>query len=302
MSDAGTPHPLRELAAQVQWPDQAAGDALRRRAQPGWGRLADHGEWLAAAQGMDPPTVPRRIRLIRVADAGSLPEPLPGDAIAGVLDVPLDAPAGHGSTTDVAAHVDAGAALADAEVDSGTDLVVITWADDGAVPMAVIAALTNTEPVKTLPRGVVLAPDEWIRRAAAVRDLRRVAVAARDEPDELVAAIAAIAAAEPASAPARLAGVTGVLLRCAARRTPVLLDGLGALAAATLGHHAQAAAGAWWRAADTCAHPAHELALSRLGHRPVLDLGSAGEDGSAGVVAVAALRWAVHVARGDAAG
>lgn len=282
MSDAGAPHPLRDLAASVHWPDQAAGDALRRRAQSGWGRLADHAEWIAAAQGADPPTPARRVRLIRVADAGALPEPLPDDAVAGVHDVSLDT-------------VDAGAAAADAEVDSGTDLLVVSWPDDGPVPMAVIAALTNTEPVKAMPRGVALEPQEWMRRAAAVRDLRRVAVAVRDEPDQL---ITALADADPTAVPGRLAGVTGLLLRCAARRTPVVLDGLGALAAATLGHHAQAAAGAWWRAADTSAHPAQELALSRLGHRPVLDMGTTALDGSAGVVAVAALRWAVAVARG----
>lgn len=289
------PNPFTDLAAHVQWPDQGAADALRRRADVRWGRLADHAEWIAAVQGFDPPRGFRRVRMIRVGTsaAESPSDDVSTDStgsagIAGVVDVAFD-------DGDITAAIDAGAALADHEVDSGTDLVLVCWPEDGAVPMAVIAALTNTEPVKAMPRGAVLSPDEWMTRAMAVRDLRRVAVARSDEPLDLVAALAE---ADGTRAVVHLAAVTGLLLRCAGRRTPVVLDGLGALAAAVLGHQAHAGAGAWWRAADTSPHPAAELALSRLGHRPVLDMATAIADGSAGVVAVAALRWAVSAAAG----
>jgi nicotinate-nucleotide--dimethylbenzimidazole phosphoribosyltransferase len=282
-------NPFTDLAAHVQWPDQAAADALRRRAPLSWGQLTDHAEWIAAAQGADPPHAFRRVRLIRVGPSAA--QPLPDDGLAGVADFD------DGDSPDVAAAIDAGAALADREADSGTDLVLACWADDGPVPMAAIAALTNTEPVKAMPRGAVLTPDDWMTRAAAVRDLRRLAVARRDEPVDLVTALAE---ADGTPAATRLAAVTGLLLRCAARRTPVVLDGLGALAAAVLGHQVHAGAGAWWRAADTSPHPAADLALSRLGHRPVLDMATATGDGSAGVVAVAALRWAVFAAAAPA--
>lgn len=281
--------PFTELAGAVQWPDQAAADALRRRGQPGWGRLVEQAEWIAAAQGADPPTPFRRVRLVRVGTTrGPDVGPAHDELLAGEVEVSFDHP-------DVIAAADAGASLADGEVDGGTDLVIAQWADEGAVPIAVIAALTNTEPVKAMPRGAVLTPEDWMAQAVAVRDLRRIASARRDDPLHL---LDALASGGGASAAVQLAGVTGLLLRCAARRTPVLVDGLGGIAAAVLGHHVHAGAGAWWRAADSSPHPAHELALSRLGHRPVLDLQTALPDGSAGVVALAVLRWAVTAASG----
>jgi nicotinate-nucleotide--dimethylbenzimidazole phosphoribosyltransferase len=53
----------------------------------------------------------------------------------------------------------------------------------------------------------------------------------------------------------------------------------------------------WWLAADSPADPAHELALTKLGLRPVLHLGMALADATAGLLAVPVLRAAVRPAR-----
>src|SRR5439155_17886543 len=161
--------------------------------------------------------------------------------------------------------------------------VTALWAD-GPEAAVLVSVLTNAEPVKVMPRGAGLDPDSWMARAIAVRDGRRRAFPLRDKPAELLSV----------AGTADLAAATGFVLRAAARRTPVLLDGVHAAAAALVAYEAQPRAVRWWRSADLSAHPAHELALTKLGQRSVLDLGIGLGDGTAGVLALAVLRAAVR--------
>jgi NaMN:DMB phosphoribosyltransferase len=48
----------------------------------------------------------------------------------------------------------------------------------------------------------------------------------------------------------------------------------------------------WWRVADTAADPVHARAVAELADRPVLDLGTTLDDGTAGLLAYAVLRAA----------
>ncbi len=89
----------------------------------------------------------------------------------------------------------------------------------------------------------------------------------------------------------------GLVLRAAARRTPVLLDGPVAAAAALLAYEAQPRAVRWWAAADLGSDPAHELALTRMGQQAVLGLGTGLGDGLAGVLTVPVIRTAEAIGR-----
>jgi nicotinate-nucleotide--dimethylbenzimidazole phosphoribosyltransferase len=286
-SSGGTPptSALLSLAADVGWPDNEAAAAARAAlaaAPDDPGRLGELAEWLAGVQGHHPPHDFARVRAV-VFGTGSAPaaglETFADLAGAGIGTVPQhEQPA--------TAAIAAGAALADAEVDTGADLLIVAVPGrDAVIPaLAIVSVLTNTEPVKVLSRGGQLAPEDWMAQAVAVRDARRRAMPHRAEPVELLDAIGN----------AHIAAAAGFVLRAAGRRTPVLLDGLPATAAALVAYEAQPRAVRWWDCADRSTEPAHELALTKLGKRSVLDLGIGQADGTGGLLAVPVLRAAVR--------
>jgi len=279
------PRTLPELGAEVDWPDlesaAAARDALSRR--PELGRFAELAGFLAAVQHTPTPSPPRRTRAIIVGREASAPLLQLTDS----LDVGVRSDL-IGGEPDAA--IEAGAAVADAEVDAGADLVVLAVPDaDGSTCAALVSAICAVEPAKVVGRGAAAAnPERWMRQMQAVRDRRRVAMRYRYDGQAL-----AVALGDPA-----LAWASGFLLRAAARRTAVVLDGLAALAAGLLAADVTAPAGFWWLAADAPSEPAAELARDRLNLDPVLRLGSATADGTAGVLCVPVLRAAVRHAAG----
>jgi nicotinate-nucleotide--dimethylbenzimidazole phosphoribosyltransferase len=266
---------LLELGAAVEWTDAGAAATAREQAGPGVGRLGELTEWLAATQGQFPPTAPARVRCVVI---GPIEQRL--TILAERLDVGLRGRDAPGDTAGAAA---AGAAAADAEVDAGTDLLVLAARDGTAAPAGLVGALTGAEPVDLLPRGAEATDTaDWIARAIALRDGRRAVSGLRAQPDDLLAAL---------DSPT-LAAAVGFVLQAAARRTPLVLDGSAAVAAALLGYEIQPRAGRWWQLADTSPDPVHAKAAEQLGHRPLLDLGTTVGDGTAGVLAVAILHAA----------
>jgi nicotinate-nucleotide--dimethylbenzimidazole phosphoribosyltransferase len=117
--------------------------------------------------------------------------------------------------------------------------------------------------------------------------------------DDPLGALAAIGGLE-------IAGIAGLLLGGAALRTPVVVDGVvagaAALAAAALAPTASHA----WLAGHRSVEPAHTLALTHLGLEPLLDLGLRVGEGTGALLAAplvaAAARALGEVATFDAAG
>jgi nicotinate-nucleotide--dimethylbenzimidazole phosphoribosyltransferase len=275
---------LVELGADVDWPDSEAATSLRSRlsAGDGHGRLDELAEWLAGVQGCDPPHDFARVRIVAFGGSACAPEVADrAGAAVRIVDPITDDSTG--------AAIAAGVAVADDEIDSGADLLIAALSHADTDAALLVSVLTGAEPVKVLPRGAGLDPEAWMAQAIVVRDGRRRAYPLRDQPAELLAAIGA----------ADLAAVTGFVLRAAGRRTPVLLDGLPAVSAALVAYDAQPRAVRWWRSADLSPHPAHELALTKLGQRSILDLGIGRGDGTAGALAAAVLRVAVQTAAGE---
>lgn len=268
---------LAELAAEVAPLGPEAIERVGFGAAPARGSLREIAQWIASVQAETTAHAPHRVRVVRFgfdADAGP-----PAAGEGEVRNVPT--PEG-----DVAAAVNAGVAAADDEIDRGADLVVVVTAHAGVAAEVITSVLTDAEPVRVLPRGAAMPPQEWMARAELVRDARRRAMPARHAVDELLAA----------TGDRDLLAATAFLLRAVGRRTPVLLDGFGALAAALAAYELQTRSARWMRVAGGSGSPAEELALARLGQRPLLDLGIDVEDGTAGLLAAIVVRFAIDSA------
>nr|WP_106178896.1 nicotinate-nucleotide--dimethylbenzimidazole phosphoribosyltransferase [Prauserella shujinwangii] len=326
---------MRTEFANIPQPDeQARAGALRLSARPApesLGRLDELGAWIAACQGQSPPRPLKRARVVVFAAdhgiaargvsahppgataeqvaallAGGTPLNVLADAAGAgvrVVDVAVDTDDAAGfkvrrgsGALDVAdaltedeaeAAVDVGRRVADAEVDEGADLLVPAELGVGAsTPAAVlVAALTGAEPVAVTGRGSGIDDPAWMRKALAVRDGLRRAKTVLDDPVALLRTAGG----------ADLAALAGFLAQAAARRTPVLLDGLSVTAAALVAEELAPGARSWWLAAHRTPEPAHALALEHLDLRPVFDLGIRHGGGAGAVAALPLLTAAVRV-------
>ena len=284
---------LDSLGSRVPGVDEETGAAARDRLGGGFGRLADVAGWLAAAQQHVPAIPPRRPRCVLISAAGDSVGNSAAEAQLGAAS--LAEPFGVGvrvvgAERAVADAVRAGVEAADAEVDGGADLVVLVAAaaETDAAPAALVSVLTGVEPVAVLPRSTAaLDSAAWSRRAGQVRDMRRAAMPLRSRPDALLAAL---------DSP-QLAATAGFLLRATGRRTPLVLDGAAALAAALLVDDIAPGAAGWWQAADASPDPVHGRACEELGLRPLLTLGISSRDGTAGLLSLPVLRAATAASR-----
>lgn len=258
---------LAALGAEVEWADVAAEHEARSAAPPASGRLGELTTWWAGVQGHYPPHPPKRVRCIVVGAVGT-----DTAAVAADLDVGLTGLEVPGRVDEAFA---AGVRAADVEVDSGTDLLVVADPDDSPAAAVVVSVLTGAEPVALLLRGAAAVDTAaWIARAAGLRDARRSALPMRHDARALLAAVG-----RPS-----LAATVGLVLRAASRRTPMVLDGAAALAAALLCHDVQRRTAQWWRVADRAADPVHQAVVRELDAQPLLDLGTTAGDGIAGLL------------------
>ncbi len=186
---------------------------------------------------------------------------------------------------EVIKAVDAGRQVADEEVDAGADLLI---AGDMGIAnttpaTALVAALTETEPVAAVGRGTGIDDAGWARKTAAVRDALYRARGLSADPIALLRICGG----------ADLAAITGFCAQSAVRRTPVLLDGVVVTAAALAAERLAPGAKQWWRAGHRSTEPAHSLALHDLELDPIVDLGMRLGEGTGALVALPVLRAAV---------
>ena len=185
------------------------------------------------------------------------------------------------------AAVAAGVRIADAEVDGGADLLIP--GDLGvanSTPASVlIAALTGSEPVAVVGRGSGIDDHGWMRKATAVRDALRRARPVLADPIALLRTAAG----------ADIAAMAGFLAQAAARRTPVVLDGVVACAAALVAEDLAPGARRWWVAGQRTGEPAHALALEHLDLGALLDLDVRLGEGTGAVTALPLLVMAARV-------
>ncbi|MPZ66792.1 MAG: nicotinate-nucleotide--dimethylbenzimidazole phosphoribosyltransferase [Pseudonocardiaceae bacterium] len=191
------------------------------------------------------------------------------------------------SQPEVDAALAAGIAIADEEVDRGADLLVAGDMGIGNTTAAavLIAALTGTEPVAVVGRGTGIDDATWMRKTAAIRDALRRARPVVADPVELLRV----------SGGADLAAMAGFLAQAAVRRTPAILDGVAAGAAAMVAEELAPGARQWWLAGHRSVEPAHDVVLEHLELVPVLDLQLRLGEGSGAVAALPLLQMAASV-------
>jgi nicotinate-nucleotide--dimethylbenzimidazole phosphoribosyltransferase len=193
------------------------------------------------------------------------------------------------SAHEAQAAVSAGAAVADEAVDAGADLLIAgdLGVARGTPAAVLIAALTGAEPVAVVGTGTATGLDDgtWMRKTVAVRDALRRARPVAADPAGLLRT----------SGGADLAAMAGFLAQAAARRTPVLLDGLVVGAAALVAEQLAPGARDWWFAGHRSGEPAHDLVLSHLQLTPLLDLGIRAGCGTGALAALPLVRAAALV-------
>lgn len=178
----------------------------------------------------------------------------------------------------------AGVAVADEEADGGADLLVAaTLGVASSTPAAaLIGLLTQSDASMVTGRGSGIDDAGWMRKCAAVRDaMRRGRPLLRDD----LGLLAAVGGAD-------LAAMAGFLLQSAARRTPVVLDGVVSAAAALAAQRIAFRAVDWWLAGHGSPEPAYALSLDRLSLAPVLPMELRLGAGTGGLVAVPLLQAA----------
>jgi nicotinate-nucleotide--dimethylbenzimidazole phosphoribosyltransferase len=199
-----------------------------------------------------------------------------------------DLTAGPAMTRDQArAAVEVGISVAGALADAGARCLLT--GDMGIAnttpAAALIAAFTGAGPAEVTGRGTGVDDDTYSRKIAVVAEgLDRN----RPDPADPLGTLAAVGGLEHAA-------LAGLILGAAARRVPVVLDGViaasAALAAAAFAPDAVAAMVAGHRSPE----PGAAVALAHLGLTPLLDLGMRLGEGTGAVLALPIVTGAVRV-------
>jgi nicotinate-nucleotide--dimethylbenzimidazole phosphoribosyltransferase len=177
-----------------------------------------------------------------------------------------------------------GRLVADEEIDAGADLLVPGEMGIGnTTPAAtIVALLCDREPVEVVGRGTGIDDERWMVKTAAIRDAMR---RGRPFADNAASVLRVVGGAD-------LLALTGLLVQAAARRTPVVLDGVIVCAAALAAERIAPDARAWWVAGTRSPEPAQAIALAALGLTPLLDAGLRLGEGTGALLAVPILRAA----------
>jgi nicotinate-nucleotide--dimethylbenzimidazole phosphoribosyltransferase len=185
------------------------------------------------------------------------------------------------------ACIESGIELVEAEVKGGHAWVVTGDMGIGntTASSAIIAALTGTPVERVTGRGTGVTGAALARKAAVIKEaLDRHQPEGQDALDVL----AKVGGFE-------IGGLVGIMLGAAARRCPVVLDGLIATAAALLAVGIVPAAREYLVAGHRSVEPGHTVALQALGLEPVLDLELRLGEGTGGVLALPVLEAACRL-------
>ncbi len=161
---------------------------------------------------------------------------------------------------------------------------------------ALIAVYTGADPAEVTGRGTGINDEMHVRKVEVVR---RALELHRPDPADPIAVLSAIGGLEHAA-------MVGLLLGAAALRTPVILDGVSAGAAALVARAIAPEVLAACIAGHRSAEPGHVAALTTLGLRPLVDLDLRLGEGTGALLALplvqSAARVMHEVATFDAAG
>lgn len=285
------------------------------------GRLGAIGAWVASVQGRDVPTPFLRPRAVIVAgnhgiatrglsawtsDAGAAQvEQLragvgPASTTARVagasirlIDDYLDTPTGAidvepAVSQDVwDAALAAGAEIADSEIDGGADLLIPGDIGVGntTVAAAVYGTFTRTEPAKAIGRGSGINDEVWKIKVSAIRDAMFRVRGFRDDTERVCAELTG----------PDFACLVGFIAQAAARRTPLLIDGVYPAVAAYVAERLAPDTKDWLMAAQKANEPAQAGCFEALGLRPLQHLDMKTGQGAGALAALPQLNLAAEM-------
>ncbi|RAO12951.1 nicotinate-nucleotide--dimethylbenzimidazole phosphoribosyltransferase [Micromonospora noduli] len=223
-----------------------------------------------------------------VLDPAVLDPAVPRLVVASVRQGTRDLTVTAALTRDEAlAAVQTGIRIADELIDAGAGILLTGDMGIGnTTPAAVlIAAFTGADPLDTTGRGTGVDDPTYAHKVAVVR-----AALARHTPDpaDPLGVLAAVGGLEHAA-------LAGLILGAAARRTPVLLDGVIAVSAALAAAAFAPAAVDAMVAGHRSAEPGATVALRHLGLDPLIDLGLRLGEGTGALLALPVVTGAVRV-------
>jgi nicotinate-nucleotide--dimethylbenzimidazole phosphoribosyltransferase len=139
---------------------------------------------------------------------------------------------------------------------------------------ALVAAFTGSAPAEVTGRGTGVDDETFTRKV----DVVRKALHDRPVDPDALRTLASVGGFEHA-------GIAGFVIGAAARRTPVVLDGMIAGAAALVAAALEPAAVEYCFAGHRSVEPGHAVALAHLGLRPLVDLDLRLGEGTGAVLA-----------------
>jgi nicotinate-nucleotide--dimethylbenzimidazole phosphoribosyltransferase len=225
-----------------------------------------------------------------VVDVGVAGAVVPGDRLvaarvrAGTADL-VDGPAM--TVDDATAALDVGAAVAGALVDGGARCLLTGDMGIGNTTpsAALIAAVTGAEAAEVTGRGTGI-DDARLASKVAVVEAALARIAAADRPPvELLAEVGGL----------EIAALAGFCVGGAARRVPVVLDGVIADAAAVVAAAAVPACSGYLVAGHRSTEPGATVALRHLDLQPVVDLGLRLGEGTGACLALPVVQAAARV-------
>jgi nicotinate-nucleotide--dimethylbenzimidazole phosphoribosyltransferase len=248
------------------------------------GRLAEWGIWLTGAQGAFPPHPLERVTMLSVgipAPAGHPVHQLAPESGVTMSSVALP-------TDSTSAQIaELGVVAVDGAIDVGCDLLMLPGLVEDTVSSALVALLLRLSATEVTGESPHLDDRQWAEHVADIRDRTHDARRYDDDP---VALLDALGSPE-------LVALVAMLLRAAARRTAVLLDGAADCAAALCASRVSILGSWWWFAAASSSNPATTRAIEALGLDPVLHLASLLDGGAAALTALPLLRAAQQLCR-----
>jgi nicotinate-nucleotide--dimethylbenzimidazole phosphoribosyltransferase len=227
-----------------------------------------------------------------VADLGVLSPPAPAEGAAEVLDLRVRAGTANSAVEPAMSAAEAyravrrGIDLAAGLVADGVDLVALGEMGIGntTTASAVTARLLGVPAASVVGPGTGLDDDGVALKTRVVERVLARHPEARD-PLDVLAAMGGL----------EVAALTGVVLGCAARRVPVVLDGFITTAAALVAARLAPACTDAMVAGHRSREPGHAVQLGALGLDPVLDLDLRLGEGSGATLAVGVVRAAAAV-------
>jgi nicotinate-nucleotide--dimethylbenzimidazole phosphoribosyltransferase len=191
------------------------------------------------------------------------------------------------SREEAEAAVLAGVGVASMEIDAGATLVATGDMGIGNTTSsgAVIAAFTGL-PVRSLVGRGTGVDDDVLENKVAV--IERALELNRPSPADPLDVLAKVGGLE-------IGALTGVMLCCAARRVPVVVDGLISGAAALLAARICPVAREYMFASHLSEEPGHRAALDELGLKPFLNLCMRLGEGTGAALAMPVMEAAVKV-------